>query len=165
MQDITQLKLIENELIKRTAELQRSNESLQQFASIASHDLKEPLRKMSMYTDMVLTMEPDLSEHTKANLSKVKSSSIRMQHMIEDILNFSTITNNEQRQMVSLSAIVEDVKEILNELITEKCAVITTDGLTDAFVIKSQFLQLFQNLISNSIKFSRPEEQPMVIKS
>jgi signal transduction histidine kinase len=147
---------------KLIKELQRSNESLQQFASVASHDLKEPLRKMSMYTDMVLTTEPLISEHSQSSLAKVKMSAIRMQSMIEDILNFSSITNNEEKQKVSLEVILSDVKEILEESIRQKNASIVTDGLPEIPVFRSQIRQLFQNLISNAVKFSRPDATPVV---
>jgi PAS domain S-box-containing protein len=162
VQDITHLKLIEQELLKKTTELERSNESLQQFASVASHDLKEPLRKMSMYTDMVMTMEDELSEQSRQNLSKVKTSSIRMQNMIDDILNFSTITNGEAAQPVSLTVVLKEVKDVLEETIREKQAVITTDDLPSLVVIQSQLRQLFQNLLSNAVKFSTPERKPLI---
>jgi PAS domain S-box-containing protein len=162
VQDITQLKLIEQELLKKTIELERSNESLQQFASIASHDLKEPLRKMSMYTDMVMTMEEKLSDQSHQNLSKVKSSSIRMQNMIDDILNFSSITNGESTRPVSLTAVMREVGELLEETIVEKQAVIHCDDLPPVMAIQSQMRQLFQNLISNALKFSTPERTPVI---
>lgn len=163
VQDITELKNIENALMKKTEELQRSNESLQQFASIASHDLKEPLRKMSMYTDMVLTVEDAaLTGSSKANLEKVKSSSIRMQQMIEDILDFSSLTNVATKEEVDLKEVVGAAQEILRDSIQEKQAIITCDDLPMAAVIPSQMRQLFQNLITNALKFSKPNVQPRI---
>lgn len=163
IQDITELKKIEDELLKKTQELERSNESLQQFASIASHDLKEPLRKMSMYSDMVLMSDEDtLSENSMVNLKKVKASAIRMQHMIEDILNFSSITKEEVKEKINLSAIIDEVKEILAETIEEKKAIIVYHDLPEVFAIPSHFKQLFQNLISNSLKFSKSDINPRI---
>ncbi|HYC85133.1 MAG TPA: PAS domain-containing protein [Chryseosolibacter sp.] len=163
VQDITQLKQIESELLRKTVELERSNENLQQFASIASHDLKEPLRKMSMYTDMVMTLEEGkLTDHSSINLEKVKASAIRMQNMIEDILKFSTITKGERKQVVNLKSVVADALAILEEVVREKKVSVTTDELPDAAVIPSQMRQLFQNLFSNAIKFSRPGISPLI---
>jgi PAS domain S-box-containing protein len=163
VQDITQLKRIEAELMRKTLELQRSNESLQQFASIASHDLKEPLRKMSMYTDMVITSESAvLSAQSKVGLEKVKSSAIRMQKMIEDILNYSSLVEKEQRQITDLNKVISDATEILEDNILEKNAKIIFDSLPKAFVVPSQLRQLFQNLIANSIKFAQPGIDPVI---
>lgn len=163
VQDISHLKQIEDELLKKTKQLERSNESLHQFASIASHDLKEPLRKMSMYTDMVITREgKNLTEQSYTNLEKVKSSSIRMQNMIEDILNFSTLTNEQKRENIELTTILAEVKLILEESINEKDALVECDALPNLSVIPSQMRQLFQNLISNALKFSHKNEKPVI---
>jgi PAS domain S-box-containing protein len=163
VQDITELKKIEEALKVKTQELERSNESLQQFASIASHDLKEPLRKMSMYSDMVLTLEEGkISESSLTSLEKVKASSIRMQQMIEEILNFSSITNEAKKERVNLTKILNEALEILDDAIREKDATITADDLPDAAVIPAQIRQLFQNLISNSLKFSRKDVKPKI---
>lgn len=163
IQDITQLKKIEDELVQKTKELERSNESLQQFASIASHDLKEPLRKMSMYSDMVLTLEQGkISENSHSNLGKVKASSIRMQNMIDDILAFSSITGKPRKQRVDLNAIVDQATEILEELIREKNAVIEYRDLPTALIIPPQIRQLFQNLIGNALKFSKKNTTPVI---
>jgi PAS domain S-box-containing protein len=163
VQDITQLKKIEHELIQKTKELERSNESLQQFASIASHDLKEPLRKMSMYSDMILTLEQNkLSEASHASLEKVKASSIRMQNMIEDILSFSSITNFSRKQRVSLKKILLEALDILDDMIRERNAEIKYDDLPEMVVVSSQIRQLFQNLIANAIKFSKKDVAPVI---
>jgi PAS domain S-box-containing protein len=163
VQDITELKKIEEALKIKTQELERSNESLQQFASIASHDLKEPLRKMSMYSDMVLTLEEGkISESSLTSLEKVKASSIRMQQMIEDILNFSSITNEAKKERVNLAKILHEALEILDDAIREKGATVTADELPDAAVIPAQIRQLLQNLISNSLKFSRKDVKPKI---
>jgi PAS domain S-box-containing protein len=163
VQDITQLKKIEEELKKKTLELEKSNESLQQFASVASHDLKEPLRKMSMYSDMVLLNEDEhLSENSKGSLGKVKSSAIRMQRMIEDILSFSSITNDGKMKVVNLEEIVQEAMVILEESIRDKNARIICNNLPDVRVSGSQMRQLFQNLIANSLKFARKGVDPII---
>jgi len=163
VQDVTHLKQIENELVRKTVELERSNESLQQFASIASHDLKEPLRKMSMYTDMVLTLEEGkLSVTSSTNLDKVKRSAMRMQEMIEDILKFSTISKDEKKEKVDLKSVITEVLVILEETVKEKNAIIKTGDLPVISAIPAQMRQLFQNLFSNALKFSRPGVNPEI---
>lgn len=163
IQDITQRKKVETELIEKTIELQRRNENLQHFASIASHDLKEPLRKIALFSDMVLSVdERNLSESSKNNLKKARESSRRMQRMIEDILNFSSIKNEEQKQCTKLQIIINEVLELLEEVIKEKNATIIKHDLPEASVIPSQFRQLFQNLITNAIKFSKDDIPPVI---
>jgi PAS domain S-box-containing protein len=163
VQDITELKKMEAELVLKTQELERTNESLKQFASIASHDLKEPLRKMSMYTDMVITLEDgNISEVSQANLEKVKTSSVRMQNMIEDILDFSSIAAEPKRQIINLRSSVNAAREILDEIINEKDAIIYCENLPEVYVNPSQMRQLFQNLITNALKFSKKEINPII---
>ncbi|HEX8356126.1 MAG TPA: ATP-binding protein [Segetibacter sp.] len=163
VQDITTIKRIEAELKAKTIELERSNESLQQFAAVASHDLKEPLRKISISGSKILNAEKGkLSEVSNSALSKIFTSTSRMQRMIDDILEFSFIDADRIKQQTDLEELLMEVKEILSENISNKKATIISDGLPTAFVIASQMRQLFQNLIVNAIKFSREEEPPVI---
>lgn len=163
VQDITQRKKVEVELIKKTIELQRRNEDLQHFASVASHDLKEPLRKIGIFTDKILSSEgAKLSDASRTELKKVRESTKRMQHMVEDILNFSSLTSEEQRTRTDLNNIIDEVLEVLEQTIKENNVIITKDHLPQAIIIPSQFKQLFQNLISNAVKFAR-KDRPAVI--
>ena len=163
VQDVTTIKRIEEELKQKTIELEKSNESLQQFAAIASHDLKEPLRKISIYGSKVLKAERDkLTETSRNALSKIFDSSGRMQRMIDDILEFSFIDGSQQKQQTDLEGILSEVKELLSESISNKKAEIISDGLPSAFVIAPQISQLFQNLIANALKFSKEIEPPRI---
>jgi signal transduction histidine kinase len=163
VQDITERKKIEIALIEKTIELQRRNESLEHFAYVASHDLKEPLRKIALFSDKVLSAEKEkLSEISQKNLLKAQESSIRMQQMIDDILNFSSIQNGEQKQCTQLQILVNEVVEMLEQTIKEKNAVIIKDDLPKVSVIPSQFRQLLQNLIANGIKFSKKGIAPVI---
>ena len=162
VQDITEIKRMERELKKRTHELERSNKSLQQFASVASHDLKEPLRKISMFADMVLEAEENLSENSKNRLLRMQASAKSMMRMIQDILSFSILEARQQKEIVSLQDIVDDVMDLLEETIREKDAEIIFKNLPQAFIIPSQFRQVFQNMISNSLKFSKKDIAPRV---
>jgi PAS domain S-box-containing protein len=162
VQDVTTIKRIEAELKEKTIELEKSNESLQQFASVASHDLKEPLRKMSIYGSRVLKVEKAISEESIGALNKILDSAGRMQQMIDDILQFSFIEQSQQMHETNLEEVLADVKELLSEIIVQKKATITSDGLPRAFVIAPLIRQLFQNLISNSIKFAKDDEPPVL---
>lgn len=162
VQDITERKQMEQELIDKTIALERTNESLQQFASVASHDLKEPLRKISLFTEMVLTSENNLSPMAATSLKKAMDASRRMQQMIEDILAFSSLTATTDKECTSLQTIINETLDLLEPVIKEKNATITTDQLPDAFISAAQFKQLFQNLISNSLKFSKQDVPPHI---
>ncbi len=162
VQDITTRKQVEKQLIEKTDALERSNESLQQFAYVASHDLKEPLRKISTFTDIVLTNEENLSESSRAHLAKVYTSSTRMRQMIDDIMAYSTLTQWAGRELYPLDKIVHDTLELLEQQIQDKAAVIEAGNLPEALFVPAQFRQLFQNLIANSLKFSKPGVAPRI---
>jgi PAS domain S-box-containing protein len=156
VQDVTVIKKMERELLLKSEQLERSNESLRQFAYVASHDMKEPLRKIMMFSDMVISTEKDrLSEKSVTQLKKMQLASRSLYRMIEDILSFSLLEAKEEKQHVNLGEVINQVTEILDESIKEKKASIVYNGLPEVMVIGSQFRQLFQNLIANSLKFTR----------
>jgi PAS domain S-box-containing protein len=163
VQDITEIRGMENELLNKTRQLERSNESLQQFAFVASHDLKEPLRKINMFTDMVIEKEQErLSPASRANLQKVQSASASMRRMVEDILSFSLLESTKEKGRHSLQAILNEVTELLDQTIQEKGARIIAAPLPEACVTASEFRQLFQNLISNALKFAKKDVPPVI---
>jgi PAS domain S-box-containing protein len=156
-------RFLAEELAIKNRQLLDVNKQLEQFASIASHDLKEPLRKIITFTDLVLNDEESHFSPTGQNrFSKVIDSARRMSRMIEDILSFSYLSQKEEFETVSLQSILNETLELLDQPIKEKKALITSDNLPVAKVISSQIRQLFQNLISNSLKFARKEERPML---
>lgn len=163
IQDITEHKRIEESLIKNTMELQRSNAQLQEFAFVASHDLKEPLRKIGMFSNIIMTSEWDkLPERTKTNIQKISDSAIRMQKLIEGILTYSSFTIQQSKERVSLEQLFNEALVNLEYKIRETNAVISSDGLPEAVVISFQMQQLFQNLIGNALKFSKKIVAPQV---
>ncbi|MGZ5253958.1 MAG: sensor histidine kinase [Flavitalea sp.] len=149
IQDVTELQI----LLKK---LQESNESLEEFAYIASHDLQEPLRKISTFGDRLTTQIDNLNPEGQRFLKKIVESSVRMQQMINDLLSVSVISNENTFSHVNLNSLLEEVLMNLEHKIEEKKAAIHYELLPETYVIPSQFRQLFQNLISNSLKFSRP---------
>ncbi|MBC7827933.1 MAG: PAS domain-containing protein [Chitinophagaceae bacterium] len=164
--DITERREIEEKLFHQTIELQQSNKSLEEYAYVASHDLKEPLRKISTFGDRLFTTNlGSLDNEGKNYLEKIISSSKRMQQMINDLLSVSMITGNKEFELFSLKSILDDTVQTLDYKIEENQAIIESDHLPEAYIVPSQFRQLFQNLLSNSLKFIRPGVVPRITVS
>lgn len=161
--DITDRMEAEQVLFEKNMELQQSNASLKEFAYVASHDLQEPLRKISTFGDRLqFTQKGKLDAEGKIYLEKIISSSLRMQQLINDLLSISMISNNKAFQSYSLQNILNEVLISLEHVIEQRKAVIVADTLPEAYIVPSQFRQLFQNLISNSIKFTLPDVEPAI---
>jgi signal transduction histidine kinase len=166
--DITELKLFTEELSKqvneRTLELQRSNEDLIQFAHVASHDLKEPVRKIRTFAGRLLDeFGPSLPEKGNLYLEKIQKATTRMFSMIEGVLNYSMHGILEESfTLVDLNKIIRQIESDLDLLISQKNASIVKSELP---IIRGNAIlihQLFYNLINNSLKFSK-SDTPLVI--
>ncbi len=162
--DITGEKMAEQALNQKNVLLQQSNSSLEEFAYIASHDLQEPLRKISTFGNMLQTLqEENLSDSGKLYLRKIVDSSIRMQAMINDLLSVSVISGNRSFKEENLQLLLEEVLVTMEYKIEQTGAVIEQmQPLPHLKVIASQLRQLFQNLISNSLKFMHKEVRPVL---
>lgn len=161
--DITTRKEMENALFEKTVQLQRSNASLEEFAYVASHDLKEPLRKISAFGDRLLTSQIDkLDDNGKTYLQKIIGSAVRMQQMVDDLLALSMISANKSFKSTDFNQVLEEILKTLEIKIEEKKAVIFSDRLPLTDAIPSQISQLFQNLLSNSLKFVHPDRKPVI---
>lgn len=153
-----------NELLKKQAEeLERSNEELQQFAYIASHDLREPLRVICGYLEL---LREDLGEAAGPELDTyirgAMSSASRMQSLIDDLLTYSRVGAAKPDPVpLDLNAIVDDTLENLGQTIQEQAAEIKVGELPTVLGDASQISQLFQNLLANAIKF-RGSESPRI---
>jgi PAS domain S-box-containing protein len=155
---------LEQLISQRTTELQRSNEDLQQFAHVASHDLKEPLRKILTFTSRLEDeLSSKLTDKSKTYLDKVKSASHRMSSMIDGVLHYSSLSASEQPiRDVNLEDVIKMVETDLELFISQKKASISTENLPSVQGAAILFYQLFYNLINNSLKFSRPQVPPRI---
>ncbi|MEN2413655.1 PAS domain S-box protein [Flavobacterium mesophilum] len=159
------LKMNALELEHKNAELEKMNQELQSFAYISSHDLQEPLRKIQTFATQIMEKESEnLSDYGKDKFKRMQNAAQRMQTLINDLLSYSR-TNAQERvfEKIDLGKIVAEVKEDLKEEIEQKNAKIESLENCEANIIPFQFRQLLYNLVSNSLKFSNPEN-PIVIK-
>jgi signal transduction histidine kinase/HKD family nuclease len=162
--NITDIHRYREQLEAANQELKRSNESLQQFAYVASHDLQEPLRKIMAFGDMLTDMHRDSLGAGGADIvNRMQQSAKRMSQLIRDLLDYSRVsTQKDLFELVDLNTLLTDVQSDLEVRIRDSEATFSVDPLP---VIKGspvQLQQLFQNLLSNAIKFSRKGQTPQV---
>ncbi len=159
-----QVKELNRQLMENVRQLRASNEELDNFAYIASHDLQEPLRKIRTFSDLLNNkFRHSLPPQAVEYLDKINKSSKRMQLLIDDILSFSRFsTTSDTFVKTDLNKVVQSVLSDLEVSTREKNATIETGKLPKLSIIPVMMHQLFQNLISNAIKFSRPEVDPVV---
>ena len=162
--DHTELKRAQRELECSIAELKRSNTSLEQFAHAASHDLQEPLRKIIVYTDKLINEQAEnLDDNSFGFLERIKTASKRMHRLIQDLLVFAEVgANRNNFEAVNLNSLVADVLVDLEVAIAEREANICVGDLCVINGDSIHLQQLFQNLISNSIKYSRIDVRPEI---
>jgi PAS domain S-box-containing protein len=156
--DISNLKAMTDQAIKRMyEELTRSNNDLQQFAYVASHDLQEPLRMVTSFTQLLQMQYSDkLDDRANEYINFAVDGSKRMYELVNGLLAYSRIqTKGVNFKEVDLEAILHQVQDNLLMLITEREAEIVADKLPLVYADSNQMIQLLQNLIENGIKFSK----------
>ena len=161
--DITERKQAEEKLRATAAELGRSNQELEQFAYIASHDLQEPLRMVSSYMQLIAKRyQGKLDSDADEFIAYAVDGALRMQELINDLLAFSRAgTRGKPFQLINTEAVLNAALENLKLAIDENHARITHDPLPSVLADESQLAQVFQNLIGNAFKF-HGEEPPRV---
>lgn len=159
------LRQAETVLKEKNEELEKINNQLSSFAHIASHDLQEPLRKIQMNSNRLFDLDGDnFSEKGKDLYHRITDSTNRMRSLIQDLLSYAQSNNNEGNlEEVDLNLILKDSINALDAKITEKNATIKAEELPTLKVVRFQFHQLFLNLLSNALKFSKPGILPYIV--
>lgn len=153
----------EQKLKHQNVQLQQSNKHLEEFAYIASHDLKEPLRKISTFGGRLATTHAALlNEEGKMYIDKIISSVRRMQTMIDDLMALSTIGGDKVFAPCNLNTILDETLVTLEYKIQRSNTQVTAGELPTIVAIPSQLRQLFQNLLSNAIKFAHKDREPRI---
>ncbi|RVT72246.1 histidine kinase [Flavobacterium sufflavum] len=148
----------------RNKELEQNNKELMEFNHVASHDLQEPLRKIQTFISRIEDKEKDtLSESAKGYFEKIQEASNRMRILIDDLLQYSRTNRSEKAfENIDLNHVASNAISELSENIAEKKAVINFEKLHHVQGIQFQLEQLFINIISNSLKYSKTDETAIV---
>lgn len=151
------------ELQETIVKLKKSNADLESFAYAASHDLQEPIRTIASYLQLIKKREKNLSEESLEFMEFAIDGSIRMRKLLQGLLAYSKLKKVDSlHQIINVDELVEEIKANLHVRIREAGAKIQFKNLGIIFGDRTQILQLFQNLISNAIKFRRPDTAPVV---
>lgn len=182
MFDITEIKKAEQKIAGMNEELERkvkertqdlhvlnqaleiSNNDLQQFASVASHDLQEPLRKIQMFANMLQDeFSNKLNTRFSSYLDKIIISSDRMKALIQDILSYSRLSaGHDAFQLSDVNAIITGILDDFELSISDKNATVLAHPIPQVEIIPGQVRQVFHNLISNALKFIHPSRSPII---
>lgn len=151
------------ELHAANAELLTSNQELKQFAYIASHDLQEPVRKISVFSEMLKNSLEINPGKAAGYLEKIINSTKRMETLIKDVLGFSQLSSSiKQFENVDLNLVLQDIINEFDLTIEQKNAVISWENLPVIEAIPLQMSQLFGNLVSNALKYSKTDTAPEI---
>jgi PAS domain S-box-containing protein len=167
--DLTEKKKAEDRLFQyansieiKNKQLESSNAELASFVYISSHDLREPLRKIKIFTNRIFESET-FSDAGRDYFRRILVATDRMQNLIDALLSYSRVTSTQiATEVTDLNLLVADVIESLKEEIEEKHATIESEKLPTLKVVPLQFQQLFINLISNALKYSKPDVAPVI---
>ncbi|MBP9082759.1 MAG: PAS domain S-box protein [Bacteroidia bacterium] len=161
--DITQRKETEEQLANNLLELERSNKDLEQFAYIASHDLQEPLRMVGSYMQLIeKRYKGKLDNDADDFIHFAIDGASRMKQLIADLLNYSRLNRESTLTTVNLNSLLTSVLHNLSSVIKEKDALVYIEDLPDINADETQMIQLFQNLLSNALKFTESDTKPIV---
>lgn len=162
--DVTEMREAQIELAAQTKELMRSNEELEQFAYVTSHDMQEPLRMIASYVQLIQkNLEAGNTKGVAEFMNFVLDGVTRMQALISDLLQFSRVNRKGSAFVeIDLNEVMGIVTTHLTNRINENSATVTYDNLPKINGDSFQIIRLFQNLIDNAIKFKSPERKPVI---
>jgi signal transduction histidine kinase len=162
--DVTPIKEVQLQLEKSVQELKRSNTYLEDFAHAASHDLKEPLRKIRTFMDRLKSgLKTRIDETESRMIERIEASAERMQLLVDDLLEFSHVSEHPRHmEAINLNEKVQKILTDLELVIDEKQATVKADALPTITGHRRQMQQLFHNLISNALKYSKPDTPPEI---
>jgi len=160
-----EITLFQQKLRDQIKLLDDSNKELEQFAYVASHDLQEPLRKITAFSDLLKEQyDGKLEGEGDLYLSRITAAAVRMRRLITDLLEYSRAgrIENEKVKSVKLSKVIAEMLEDFEIAIQDKSAKIAVGKLPKVIGSETEYRQVFQNLISNSLKFSKPSVNPEI---
>jgi signal transduction histidine kinase/DNA-binding response OmpR family regulator len=157
-----QVEIRTNELLLKNTELERTNHELQQFTWVVSHDLKEPLRKIQLLSDTIKEKYLTGNEEAISYLDRSIRSSARMSAMISDLLTYSRLSTVEPFQSTDLNVLLDELLLDFEDAITQKQAKVIIDKLPVIDAMPSRLRQVFQNLVSNALKFVKLNVPPVI---
>jgi PAS domain S-box-containing protein len=162
--DVSYRKRAEQQIRAKADALMRNNEELQQFAFIASHDLREPLRKILSFSNLLTTGRyGNFDDKGSEFITYITDAANRMQELLDSLLSYSRVTSKARPfRQVNLNTVMASVLDDMQLAINDKSATIECSALTTLDADEVQLRQLFQNLLSNSLKYSRPNVSPLI---
>ena len=153
------VKQLNRKLLENIANLESANKDLERFAFMASHDLQEPLRKIRMFSDRLLTKSTNISEDDAKLVNRIQQAAERMQVLIVDILSFSKVSNDRSAFVESdLNTVIKDVLTDMEDEINSNNATISVQPLPTLLVRPTLMRPLFHNLIGNALKYRKKDE-------
>jgi signal transduction histidine kinase len=164
VQNITARKMAEQSVVEKNFELQKKNEELAAFAFIASHDLREPLRKINTFSSWLIEKESEqLTEQGKIYLKRMQNSVLRMDLLISDVLTLLRLQDKElELENVDLNVLLKRTQEELEQQLKESGVIISCTGLPVIRGYSSALHYIFLNLIGNGIKFRKKDSEPVI---
>lgn len=164
IKDITESYFYKKAIEQKVKQLDKSNQNLQEFVYVASHDLQEPLRKINTFIDRLTSkFENVLGQEGNMYIRRIKTSGKGMQTLLEDLLNFSRLSfHNKEFEKTPIKECLDSVISDLEIKIEETRTTIVSNQLGEIEAYPSQIKQLLNNLISNAIKFRKPGVRPVI---
>jgi PAS domain S-box-containing protein len=152
-----------NQLALQNRALERSNHELTAFNYISSHDLKEPVRKIKIFSNIISADADGLTQHQRDAISRITTAADHMERLIEALIVFSRTNAGERKfEQVNLTNVVGEVRQRMKDRIEELGATISCEPLPQIYAIHFQIQQLFENIVGNALKYYRPHVAPQI---